>query len=161
MSQVGRTVRYDADYAVIPYPGGDVPLDRGACSDVIIRALRARGVDLQVGVHEDMTAHWGEYPHLWGLPGPNTNIDHRRVPNLRVYFAHMGKSVPVTAKGKDYWPGDIVTWVTPRGNPHVGVVTTRLAPDGSHYLIVHNHGQGARIEDKLFAWKITGHYRWF
>ncbi len=160
-AQVGRTVRYDAAYAVIGYPGGDVPIDRGACSDVVIRAFRSMGVDLQVGVHKDMTGAWSAYPHLWGLSEPNTNIDHRRVPNLRVYFKREGRAVRITDRGADYWPGDVVTWVTANRNPHIGIVTSRLAPDGSRYLIVHNHGEGARVEDKLFAWRITGHYRWF
>jgi uncharacterized protein YijF (DUF1287 family) len=108
-----------------------------------------------------MTRAWNAYPHLWGLNGPNTNIDHRRVPNLRVTFTRLGKSVNVTRDGRDYWPGDVVTWVTPNGNPHIGVVSTKRAPSGGRYLIVHNFGKGARAEDVLFAWRITGHYRWF
>lgn len=159
-SQLGRTVRYDARYVRLRYPSGDVPVDRGACSDVVVRAFRALGIDLQVDVHRDMVSAWKAYPHLWGEPGPDPNIDHRRVPNLEVFFRRMGKALPVTGSGTDYLPGDIVAW-RDGGSPHIGIVSTRLAPSGTRYLIVHNHGSGVRVEDKLFAYRIVGHYRWF
>jgi uncharacterized protein YijF (DUF1287 family) len=159
MSQVGKTVRYSARYVRIRYPGGDVPMDRGACSDVVVRAFRAVGIDLQVEVHRDMQAAWSAYPHLWGLTAPDSNIDHRRVPNLQVFFQRKGKAVPVTSRGADYLPGDIVAW-DDGGSPHIGIVSTRPAAAG-RFLIVHNHGQGVRLEDKLFALPITGHYRFF
>jgi uncharacterized protein YijF (DUF1287 family) len=159
-SQVGKTTRYDARYVRLRYPGGDVPMDRGACSDVVVRAFRALGVDLQVDVHRDIQSAWNAYPHRWGEPGPDPNIDHRRVPNLEVFFQREGKALPVTDRGSDYLPGDIVAW-TDGGSPHIGIVSTRLAPSGTRYLMVHNHGSGVRIEDKLFAFKIVGHYRAF
>lgn len=158
--QVGKTVRYDARYVILPYPGGDVPMDRGACSDVVVRAFRSLGVDLQLEVHRDMRSAWNQYPHLWGEPGPDPNIDQRRVPNLEVFFRRKGKALPVTQRGTDYLPGDIVAWKD-GGSPHIGVVSTRLAPSGTRYLVVHNHGSGVKVEDKLFAYKIVGHYRWF
>jgi len=159
-SQVGKTVRYDAGYVTLRYPGGDVPMDRGACSDVIVRAFRTRGVDLQVEVHRDMVAAWSAYPHLWGLRAPDTNIDHRRVPNLEVFFRRRGKALPVTARGTDYWPGDIVSWRIGR-SPHIGIVSTRLAPSGTRYLVAHNDGRGVQVEDVLFAFRIVGHFRYF
>jgi uncharacterized protein YijF (DUF1287 family) len=158
--QVGKTVTYDADYVPLRYPGGDVPMDRGVCSDVIVRAFRAMGVDLQVEVHRDMTSAWNAYPHRWGLPGPDPNIDHRRVPNLEVFFRRKGKALPVTNRGADYQPGDVVAWSV-GGTPHIGIVSTQVARSGTHYMVVHNHGAGVRIEDYLFALKIVGHYRYF
>ncbi|MDO9107708.1 MAG: DUF1287 domain-containing protein [Coriobacteriia bacterium] len=157
-NQVGKTVRYDASYVQIDYPGGDVPIDRGVCTDVVVRAFRALNIDLQVDVHEDMTEHFSEYPQNWGLSGPNTNIDHRRVPNLQTYFRRAGKSLEVTARPQDYWPGDVVTWSVD-GRPHTGIVSRRLVPDGQYYCVVHNIGAGAQIEDALFSFEITGHYR--
>ena len=159
-AQVGTTVTYDAAYVRIAYPGGDVPADRGACTDVAIRAFRSVGVDLQVAVHKDMTDAFGKYPHLWGLTKPDPNIDHRRVPNLQTFFERKKKALRVTKSGADYQPGDVVTWKV-WGRPHTGVVSTRHAADGSHFLVVHNIGAGARVEDVLFAYEITGHYRYF
>jgi uncharacterized protein len=159
-AQVGRTVSYDPGYERLAYPGGDVPIDRGVCTDVVIRAFRALGVDLQVAVHQDMAANFDKYPDLWGLSAPDTNIDHRRVPNLQTYFTRQGYSVPVTERAADYLPGDIVTGDV-SGRAHIAVISTVPAPDGSHYCIVHNIGTGAQIEDKLLAFSLTGHYRPF
>lgn len=160
MSQVGVTVDYDPSYVELDYPGGDVPVRTGVCTDVVIRALRARGVDLQVEVHEDMREAFSEYPRKWGLTGPDPNIDHRRVPNLQRYFARIGKAVRVTDVGQDYQPGDIVTWDT-GGRPHIGLVSTDVAPSGDRWMIVHNYGRGTCVEDILFAFEITGHYRYY
>jgi uncharacterized protein YijF (DUF1287 family) len=156
--QVGRTVRYDPSYVEIAYPGGDVPIDRGVCTDVVIRAFRALHVDLQVAVHTDMAAHFGAYPRKWGLRTTNTSIDHRRVPNLQTYFRRRGCSVRITKRGADYLPGDLVTWSV-SGLPHIGIISTVPAPDGSRYCVVHNIGRGTQVEDMLFDFPITGHYR--
>ena len=161
-AQVGVTVTYDPAYADLKYPGGDVPADRGVCTDVVIRAFRAAGVDLQQVVHEDMKAHFAAYPRKWGLAHTDTNIDHRRVPNLMTYFTRRGKSLPVTASAADYLPGDVVTWLLPGDLPHIGLVVTETAPgDPARHLVIHNIGAGARMEDVLFGFKQTGHYRPF
>lgn len=157
--QVGVTVSYDASYVQLAYPGGDVPVETGVCTDVVVRAMREMGTDPQVEVHEDMAAAFGEYPRTWGLSEPDPNIDHRRVPNLQVYFERLGKSLPVTSVAADYQPGDIVTWKMPGGSPHVGIVSARQAPWESRFAIVHNAGRGTRVEDVLFDFTITGHYR--
>ena len=152
--QVGITVVYDPGYASLRYPGGDVPLQRGVCADVIVRAFRAIGVDLQREVHEDMRRNFRRYPHLWGLSAPDPNIDHRRVPNLMTFFARRRKDV-----SGDFLAGDIVAWRLPGGLYHIGVVATdRLA--GGRPLVIHNIGEGAKEEDILFAYPIIGHYRW-
>src|SRR6185503_15331399 len=124
-AQVGVTVRYDPSYRQLDYPGGDVPRDRGVCSDVVVRAFRAVGVDLQVAVHEDMQQHFRDYPQLWGLRAPDRNIDHRRVPNLMRYFERQGKRV---APGAGYRPGDVVAWRLPNGLLHIGVVAEQRGP---------------------------------
>jgi uncharacterized protein len=167
-AQVGVTLRYDPGYARLPYPNGDVPPDRGVCSDVVIRAFRAVGIDLQRRVHEDMRAHFAAYPQLWGLQRTDRNIDHRRVPNLEVFFARHGRTLAASENPADYRPGDLVTWRLPGNLPHIGIVTDRRQPaasvsDGplaSRPWIVHNVGAGARVEDVLFAWPIAGHYRY-
>jgi len=155
-------VRYNGAYVPIPYPGGDVSSDRGVCTDVVVRAYRSLGIDLQRVVHEDMQAHFDAYPseRLWGLKGPDTNIDHRRVPNLQVFFTRHGEALPVSDDPSDYAPGDLVTWVLPGNLPHIGIVTDRRSIDGERPLIVHNIGAGPRLEDGLFAFPITGHYRY-
>lgn len=158
--QVGRTLSYDPAYRRIAYPGGDVPIATGVCSDVIIRAFRHAGIDLQVLVHEDMKRNFSAYPKNWGLRRPDTNIDHRRVPNLATFFARRGGRMPVTRRGSDYLPGDIVTWRLASGVPHVGMVSDVPQPYSDRYLVVHNIGSGAQIEDVLFAYEVTGHYRW-
>lgn len=158
-AQVGVTRGYDPAYRRIAYPGGDVPRETGVCTDVVIRAFRAAGLDLQVEVHKDMKANFSKYPKTWGLRRPDTNIDHRRVPNLATYFRRQGRAVPVTRNPADYRAGDIVTWRLSSGVPHIGLVSdTRRA---GRPLVIHNIGAGAQHEDVLFAYEVTGHYRWF
>src|SRR5688572_23805601 len=159
--QVGVTVVYDGSYRVLSYPGGDVPIGRGVCTDVIVRAMRvARSVDLQKLVHEDMRAHFQDYPsrRRWGLTRPDANIDHRRVPNLMTWFERTGYARPVSALAADYLPGDLVTWDLGGGIPHIGIISDRRAATGAP-LVIHNIGAGAREEDILFRYAITGHYR--
>jgi len=157
-AQIGVTRVYDPSYRRIAFPGGDVPLDRGVCSDVVVRAYRGIGTDLQRLVNDDMRQHFAAYPQLWGLAGPDPNIDHRRVANLARFFARHGTTLAVSAAPQDYRPGDIVTWRLPGGIAHIGLVADRLV-DGRP-LIVHNIGAGAQLEDVLFAFTITGHYRY-
>lgn len=155
------SVRYDPKYVRLKYPGGDVPADTGVCTDEIVRIYRALGIDLQKEVHEDMAANFAQYPRKFGLAKPDPNIDHRRVPNLRVFFARKGKSLPITRNAADYLPGDLVTWdltASPAGPTHIGIVVDRAF--GDRHGIVHNIGAGPQLEDVLFAWKITGHYRY-
>jgi len=158
-----HVVRYDPGYTHIGYPGGDVPPETGVCTDEVIRAYRALGIDLQKEVHEDMVRNFDLYPSraIWRLEHPDTNIDHRRVPNLRVFFSRKGEVVPVTQRAEDYQPGDLVTWDLRGGLAHIGMVVDQKAPAGSRFMIVHNIGQGPKMEDVLFDWKITGHYRYF
>lgn len=156
-------VRYISEYIRIPYPGGDVPADTGVCTDEIIRSYRVVGVDLQKEVHEDMVAHFDLYPNKrkWLLSHPDSNIDHRRVPNLMVFFQRKGESLPITARGQDYSPGDLVTWDLGGGVPHIGIVVDQKDHLSGRYMIVHNIGEGPKMEDVLFNWKITGHYRYY
>lgn len=161
IEQTTYTFIYDASYQKLDYPLGDVPADRGACTDVIIRAFRKASVDLQQVVHEDLRDNPAAYPKKWGAGRPDRNIDHRRVPNLMVYFTRRGKSLPVTTNAADYQPGDVVTWEFDNGLTHTGLVTDERAAPKGNYLIVHNIGAGAQLQDVLFAWKITGHYRYF
>jgi uncharacterized protein len=156
-------VRYVADYVRIPYPGGDVPADTGVCTDEIIRIYRKVGIDLQKEVHEDMVANFREYPRKWRWfsPQPDTNIDHRRVPNLMAFFRRNGESLPITANAADYSPGDIVAWDLGGGQTHIGMVVDRQPALARRYMILHNIGQGPQIEDVLLDWKIIGHYRYF
>ena len=157
--QVGVTVTYDPAYTRLAFPGGDVPRDRGVCTDVVIRALRdGWGVDLQLAVNRDMKADFAAYPALWGLDHPDRNIDHRRVPNLATLFARIGAEVPLDEGPTPYLPGDIVTWKLPGNLDHIGIVSDRLSADGTP-LILHNIGHGAQEEDILFAYPMTGHYR--
>jgi uncharacterized protein YijF (DUF1287 family) len=161
-AQVGVTRHYDGSYVRLVYPGGDVPADRGVCTDVVIRAYRAAGLDLQKAVHEDMRGHFAAYPKLWGLARPDRNIDHRRVPNLETWARRAGHALPVGTDPAAYRPGDLVSWRLPNGLPHIGLVSDRRAPDGSgRPLVVHNIGAGARVEDVLFAWPPVGHFRVF
>lgn len=157
-TQVGVTLGYDPAYRRIAYPGGDVPLATGVCTDVVIRALRAQGLDLQQRVHEDMRRHFSAYPRHWGLKRPDPNIDHRRVPNLMTWFDRQGLSLKVGQAAADYQPGDIVTWDLGRGLQHIGIISDRRSRDGTP-LALHNIGQGTREEDILFRWPILGHYR--
>ena len=158
--QVLVTLHYDPAYVRLAYPGGDVPIERGVCSDVLIRAFRKQGVDLQKLVHEDMRAHFASYPQSWGLRRPDSNIDHRRVLNLQRLFERRGLSQPVTKNPADYWPGDIVAYMLPGELPHIGIVAMSRTHEGQRPLLIHNIGAGAQIEDVLFAYRITGHYRW-
>lgn len=155
--QIGVTTGYDSEYRVLTYPGGDVPVSTGVCTDVVTRALREQGIDLQQAVHEDMKRHFAEYPHQWGLKAPDPNIDHRRVPNLMTYFRRQGWEKPVTTQGSDYQPGDVVTWNLGGGITHIGIVSDasgRAVP-----TVIHNIGEGTREEDVLFTYKLIGHYR--
>ena len=155
--QVGVTTAYDPAYSKLDYPGGDVPRERGVCTDVIVRAYRdGLGLDLQVLVHEDMRRAFSAYPPLWGLKRTDRNIDHRRVPNLQAFFKRAGAAL---ANGTDYQPGDIVSQMLPGNLPHIGIVADERTADGARPLVVHNIGAGARIEDVLFAYPATGHYR--
>jgi len=156
-----HVVRYDPTYVRLAYPGGDVPADTGVCTDEVIRAYRAVGVDLQKEVHEDMAANFAAYPRKWGRREPDPNIDHRRVPNLMVFFSRKGESLPITDRADDYAPGDLVTWDLGRGLTHIGMVVDRKTVFTRRYMIVHNIGAGPKMEDVLFDWKITGHYRYF
>jgi len=160
VQQVGVTVHYDPMYTKMAYPNGDVARDRGVCTDVVIRAFRAVGIDLQQKVHEDMSRNFAAYPHRWGLAKPDSNIDHRRVPNLQKWFERQRRSLPVTTKAADYRAGDVVSWKLDNGLDHVGVVSAKRGGEGRP-LVVHNIGRGAQEEDVLFAWTLTGHYRWF
>jgi len=158
-----HVIRYEPAYVRIPYPGGDVPADTGVCTDEIIRSYRTVGVDLQKEVHEDMAQNFDRYPRRWRwlLSRPDTNIDHRRVPNLMVFFSRKGEALSLSSRAEDYAPGDLVTWDLGGGVPHIGVVVDQKSSQSGHYMIVHNIGQGPRMEDVLFHWKITGHYRYF
>jgi uncharacterized protein len=161
-AQVGVTVVYDPAYVTLKYPGGDVPEDRGVCTDVVIRAFRHLGMDLQKLVHEDMSAAFSKYPQRWGLKKPDKNIDHRRVPNLMKFFERAGKRLPVTKNAADYRPGDLVTCIVPPNLPHIMIVSdTRSPADAARMQILHNIGNGARLEDRLFEFEITGHYRYW
>jgi uncharacterized protein YijF (DUF1287 family) len=152
-------VVYDPTYFNIPYPKGDVPADTGVCTDVVIRAYRKLNIDLQQLVHEDMAAHFDVYPKRWGLRKPDTNIDHRRVPNLTTFFTRKGQSITVTKKAKDYLPGDLVTWDLGHGITHIGMVSDKVSTEPDRMLIVHNIGAGQVLADCLFQFPITGHYR--
>lgn len=158
-----HSVHYVSEYIRIPYPGGDVPADTGVCTDEIIRAYRAVGVDLQKEVHEDMLQHFATYPsqQRWRLARTDANIDHRRVPNLMVFFQRKGESLPLSHRAEDYRPGDLVTWDLGRNIPHIGIVVDQKSPGSGRYMIVHNIGEGPKMEDVLFDWKITGHYRYY
>jgi uncharacterized protein YijF (DUF1287 family) len=159
-SQIGVTVAYDPAYVRLAYPGGDVPRDRGVCTDVVVRAYRdGLATDLQRLVHEDMAAHFGAYPRKWGLKAPDSHIDHRRVPNLQTFFRRYGTALPVTRTASDYNPGDLVTMTVAATLPHIAIVSGRMADGGARPLIVHNIGAGARLEDRLFEFPLTGHYR--
>jgi len=158
-SQIGVTVRYDPAYSVLRFPGGDVPRVRGTCTDVVIRAYRdALGLDLQALVHADMAKAFAAYPHSWGLKAADANIDHRRVPNLRTWFARHGAALPVPRDGSGWRAGDIFTSLIGGRGTHIGLVSDRRGAKGP--LIIHNIGAGTREEDALFDWPITGRYRW-
>src|SRR5262245_2141371 len=161
IEQTTQTTGYDSSYVKLDYPNGDVPIETGVCADVVVRAFRKAGIDLQKELHEDMKKNFAKYPGKWGARRPDSNIDHRRVPNLMTWFDRQGKARPVTKDAKDYLPGDVIAWDMAPGLPHIGMVS-KIRVDGTdRYAVVHNIGVGARIEDVLFTWKITGHYRYF
>lgn len=159
IAQTTSPVAYDGSYRRIAYPGGDVPVNVGVCTDVIVRAYRAVGVDLQVKVHEDMRGAFRAYPQLWRMARPDPNIDHRRVPNLQTLFRRSGAALAVSRDAPIYRPGDLVTWMLPGNLPHIGIVTGGKSSTGAP-LVVHNIGRGPEIEDMLFKYPITGHYRY-
>jgi hypothetical protein len=154
-AQIGETVIYDPAYVKLGYPGGDVPRERGVCTDVVIRAYRdGLGFDLQKAVHEDMAASFSAYPANWGLTRPDRNIDHRRVPNLQTFLARK------RARASGTWrPGDLVTLMLPGHLPHIGIVSAALSDDGARPLLVHNIGRGTQREDVIGLYPLTGHYR--
>jgi uncharacterized protein len=154
------SIIYDPAYFRIQYPNGDVPSDKGVCTDVVIRAYRKLGIDLQRLVHEDMKENFNLYPKHWGLSSPDKNIDHRRVPNLMTFFSRFGQTLPKSTNSQDYKPGDIVCWNLWGGVNHIGLVVNKKSEDGLRYLVIHNIGSGQVIEDILFEWKIIGHYRY-
>lgn len=162
IEQTRDAVTYDGTYFKIAYPMGDIPAHYGVCTDVIIRAYRKLGIDLQQLVHEDMRGNFSLYPAKknWGQTRTDTNIDHRRVPNLQIFFARHGKKLIVSNKAQDYQAGDLVTWTLPGNLPHIGVVTDKFSDDGLRPLIVHNIGSGPQLEDMLFDYVISGHYRY-
>ena len=163
IERTSHHVRYDPAYVRIPYPGGDVPADTGVCTDEVIRSYRALGIDLQKEVHEDIVRNPEAYPlhSRSGAAKPDTNIDHRRVPNLMVFFRRNGESLPITRRAEDYSPGDIVAWDLGGGVLHIGIVVDRKATQSGRYMVVHNIGAGPQMEDVLFNWKIIGHYDYF
>ena len=159
-AQIGKTVLYDGSYRRLAYPGGDVPLERGVCTDVLVRAFRAAGADLQALVHEDMKAAFDRYPTAWGLTAPDANIDHRRVPNLVVFFSRHARVLRADDDPSHYAPGDVVVWRLASGVPHIGLVSDALAPGTGRPLVIHNIGRGVQEEDVLFAYVLTHHFRY-
>lgn len=164
VQQTKMRVTYVSDYVKIKYPNGDVPINTGVCTDLVIRAYRGVGIDLQKEVHEDMVKRFKDYPQLWSLKSPDTNIDHRRVPNLMTYFKHQKAELPKSTKPQDYKSGDLVCWnlqnkSTYHGITHIGVISNQKTADGNRYLVAHNIGAGNVLEDILFSYTIIGHYR--
>ncbi len=160
IERTAKRVNYDGSYRKLQYPGGDVPDDIGVCTDLIIRSYRALGIDLQQLVHEDMLASFSAYPQRWGLTRPDANIDQRRVLNLQTFFSRHGTVLSQSASPDEYQAGDIVTWMLPGNLPHIGIVSDRRSSDRARPLVVHNIGNGPDIEDMLFKYRITGHYRY-
>ena len=160
-SQIGVTLTYNPAYEKLAYPGGDVPIERGVCTDVVVRAYRKLGVDLQQLVHQDMKKSWSAYPHVqkWNLKRPDSNIDHRRVPNLAAFFKRHGTTLAPSKEGRNYLPGDVVTWRLPRNLTHIGIVGDKRTASGVP-LMIHNIGAGTQEEDMLFKFDVTGHYRY-
>lgn len=159
-AQAGVTLSYDPSYVSLAYPQGDVPLERGVCADVVIRAYRSLGIDLQARVHQDMAANFSLYPRSWGLTRPDSNIDHRRVPNLETYFRRFGRRLAVSSDPADYRAGELVTWRLDGRLPHIGIVSTRRTDDGRRPLMVHNVGMGTTLADVLFAYPLSAHFRY-
>ena len=163
MARTTEQVVYDGSYMAIDYPNGDVPPNIGVCTDVIIRSYRALGIDLQKHIHEDISTYFDAYPskRIWNLNRPDSNIDHRRVPNLQVFFERHGQSLSISFSAADYSPGDIVTWMLPGNLPHIGIVSNSVDATTKVPLVIHNIGAGPEIDDSLFRFKITGHYRFY
>ncbi len=161
LERTEHRVRYDGGYRAIAYPMGDVPDDIGVCADLVIRAYRRLGIDLQREVHEAMRADFATFPNLWGLKGPDPNIDHRRVPNLERLFELYGERLPVTSDPSDYRTGDLVTWRLGGRLPHIGIVLDKRSDDGNRPLVAHNVGSGPQVEDVLFEYPIHRHYRYY
>jgi uncharacterized protein len=159
--QTTYTRSYDPSYTNLAYPGGDVPRDRGVCSDVVVRAFRAVNVDLQKEVHEDMSHSFTAYPTIWKLNRPDPNIDHRRVANLMVFFERRGAALGITRDPARFLPGDVVAWRLDNGRLHIGIVDSATTESRTRYLVVHNIGNGTESNDVLFRWEIIGHYRYF
>lgn len=161
-SQIGQTTLYDGSYQSLKYPGGDLPILRGVCTDVVIRAYRPLGIDLQKLVHEDMKVNFNLYPskRIWGLAKPDANIDHRRVPNLQIFFQHFGLAFNPKVQGESFQPGDLLTWNLPGNLPHIGIASDRKNLTNSEYLILHNIGSGTQEEDIIGKFELTGHYRY-
>lgn len=160
LTLIKQKVTYDPGYYKIKYPGGDVPADKGVCTDVVIRAYRKLGIDLQKEVHEDMQANFAKYPKIWGLKKPDSNIDHRRVPNLMTFFSRHGTVKSITKNPEDYKPGDIVCWNLGGGITHIGIVVNQKSPDNKRHLIVHNISGGQVLADCLFDYTIIGHFQY-
>jgi len=160
IERTSHPVIYDGSYRQMDYPGGDVPDNTGVCTDVVIRAYRSLGIDLQELVHEDMTGNFIAYPQLWGLSRPDPNIDHRRVPNLQTFFIRKGTVLTQSTRPADYQPGELVTWMLPGNLPHIGIVIDQRSVDGQRPLIIHNIGSGPMIEDVLFDYPISGHFQY-
>lgn len=159
LERTTHPVRYDGSYRRIPYPDGDVPDHIGVCTDLVIRSYRALGIDLQVLVHEDMISAFSAYPDRWGMTKPDSNIDHRRVPNLEAFFSRHGEVLSMTGQPEDYLPGDLVTWLV-GPLPHIGIVSSIRSADNARYQIIHNIGGGPELEDMLFDYPIVGHFRY-
>ncbi len=162
LERTKHLVIYNGAYRSISYPNGDVPANIGVCTDVVIRSYRGIGIDLQQLVHEDMRTNFSTYPskRIWGLNKPDSNIDHRRVPNLQIFFTRHGKVLPISTNPKDYQAGDMVTWMVSGNLPHIGIVTNQISSETGNPYIVHNIGLGPKKEDMLFDYKITGHYKY-
>lgn len=162
ISVIDPNIKYDPTYFSIKYPNGDVPKNKGVCTDVVIRAYRKLNIDLQKEVHEDMLKNFALYANVkkWGLHKTDTNIDHRRVPNLEIFFARKGQKLPITLNKNDYKTGELLTWIIGSKCPHIGIITNKKSPDGKRLMIVHNVGNGQVLEDCLFYWKIVGHFKY-
>lgn len=155
-----QIVTYDPSYFRLDYPNGDIPSDKGVCTDVVIRAYRKLGIDLQKEVHEDMELNFAKYPKNWGSAKPDKNIDHRRVPNLMTFFTRHGTVLVNSTNPKDFLPGDIVCWNLGGSVTHIGIVVEKKSLDGQRNLVVHNIGSGQVLEDCLFDFKIIGHFKY-
>ncbi|SFB19520.1 hypothetical protein SAMN05660845_1960 [Flavobacterium swingsii] len=162
ISIIDENIEYDPSYFAIKYPNGDIPKNKGVCTDVVIRSYRKLNIDLQKEVHEDLKTNFSKYPNLkkWGLTKPDTNIDHRRVPNLEIFFSRKGQKLKITNNSDDYKVGEIITWMINNKLPHIGIITNKKSLDGKRPMIVHNVGNGQVLQDCLFSYEIVGHYKY-